>query len=255
MSKYGLDKFYTKKDIVQRILNVIDLSVYDVIIEPQAGNGSFSNEIPNCIQFDIEPENDNIIKQDFLSTNLEFTGKVLIIGNPPFGRNGSKALQFIKKSSMIAHTIAFILPKSFKKESYYNKIPLNFWKIEEFDLDSYSFTYKGEEVDIPCIFQIYEKRDVNRNKYIMRTTDIFKFVSKDRGNVQIRRVGVYQGKATLDISDKSTQSHYFIFVENPEYFVSKVNSISWVHNNTVGPRSISKSELIEAIEKIWKDSK
>jgi hypothetical protein len=34
MSKYGLDKFYTKKDIVQRILSVIDLSVYDVIIEP-----------------------------------------------------------------------------------------------------------------------------------------------------------------------------------------------------------------------------
>ena len=253
MSKYGLDKFYTKKNVVKNILDTLDLSEYDVIIEPQAGNGQFSDEIPNCIQYDIDPENNNIIKQDFLSINLDFDGKVLIIGNPPFGRNGSKALQFIKKSSMIASTIAFILPKSFKKESYYNKIPLNFWKIKEFDLDQYSFTYNGEEVDIPCVFQIYERRNIKRNKYVQRTTDLFKFVPKDKSNVQIRRVGVYQGKASLDILNKSTQSHYFILVENPEQFISKVNTIQWKHNNTVGPRSISKSELIDAIEKLWKE--
>jgi len=34
MSKYGLDKFYTKKNVVKNILDTLDLSEYDVIIEP-----------------------------------------------------------------------------------------------------------------------------------------------------------------------------------------------------------------------------
>jgi len=48
--------------------------------------------------------------------------------------------------------------------------------------------------------------------------------------------------------DKSVQSHYFVIVDEPDVFVEKVNAITWEHNNTVGPRSISKPELVMAIE-------
>ena len=37
--------------------------------------------------------------------------KVLFFGNPPFGRNSSLALKFIKKCCIHGDTIAFILPK------------------------------------------------------------------------------------------------------------------------------------------------
>lgn len=85
MSKYNLDKFYTKDNIVDLCLSHINLSNYNTIIEPSAGNGSFSNKI-DCIAYDIDPNNDNIIKQDFLSLDYsEFKSPILIIGNPPFG--------------------------------------------------------------------------------------------------------------------------------------------------------------------------
>lgn len=247
MSKYGLDKFYTKKEIVKSLLKEVDLNKFKTIIEPSAGNGSFSDEI-NCIAYDIEPENKNIIKQDFLTLNIKKENPILIIGNPPFGRNGSLALAFIKHSALFADTIAFILPKSFKKESFYYKIPLNFWKIKEIDLEDNSFLYENKEANIPCVFQVYEKKEKFRIKPEKIKPSSFQFTTKEKANVSIRRVGVYAGKAFLDLN-KSKQSHYFIYADNPELFVLKINEIAWEHNNTVGPRSISKPELIKKIEK------
>ena len=41
--KQELDKFYTKKDVVEQLLKEIDLKNFDLIIEPSAGNGGFSD--------------------------------------------------------------------------------------------------------------------------------------------------------------------------------------------------------------------
>lgn len=247
MSKYGLDKFYTKPEIVDYILRKINLNDYDVIIEPSAGSGSFSHKIKNCLAYDIKPEGENIIKQNFLELTQKFSGNVLVIGNPPFGRNNSLSLAFIKKASTIANSIAFILPLSYKKQSLYDKIPLNFWKVFEEELPQNSFSYNNTDINIPCVFQIYEKLEKKREKQKKFTPKTFMFVDKEEANVSIRRVGVYAGKAYLD-TNKSKQSHYFIKVKNSNSFVNLVNSLSWEHNNTVGPRSISKQELIFKIE-------
>lgn len=248
MSKYGLDKFYTKSEVVDKILNEINLSSYDLIIEPSAGNGAFSKKIKGCLSYDILPDDESIIQQNFLELDTSsFKGKVLSIGNPPFGKNGSLALSFIRKCSEFSSTIAFILPKSFKKESFYNKIPLNFHLVKSFDLENNSFLFEKKEVDIPCVFQIYEKKTVLREKTKMRIPTNFKFVKKEEANISVRRVGVYAGKAFLD-TNKSKQSHYFIYAENPIDFLDKANSVEWEYNNTVGARSISKNELVEAIE-------
>jgi hypothetical protein len=45
-----------------------------------------------------------------------------IIGNPPFGRQSSTAIKFIKKSCLFCNSLSFILPKSFKKDSLKNKV-------------------------------------------------------------------------------------------------------------------------------------
>ena len=80
----------------------------------------------------------------------------------------------------------------------------------------------------------------------------FKFVKKtDNPDISFRRVGVYAGKIDTNIDDKSEQSHYFIKVEqNSDLFIIKYQNIQWEHNNTVGPRSISKQEFIKEINKI-----
>ena len=80
----------------------------------------------------------------------------------------------------------------------------------------------------------------------------FKFVKKNENpDYSLRRVGVYAGNISKDIEDKSVQSHYFIKVEqNSDLFVIKYQYIQWEHDNTVGPKSISKQEFIREINKL-----
>lgn len=95
----------------------------DLVIEPSAGNGSFIESIKTLVNnykfYDLEPEHSEIHKQDFLEFdytkfNQQFAN-IHIIGNPPFGRQSSLAIKFIKKCCLFSKSISFILPKSFKK--------------------------------------------------------------------------------------------------------------------------------------------
>ena len=56
-----------------------------------------------------------------------------------------------------------------------------------------------------------------------------------------------------EIDDKSPQSHYFIkFTNNKSlnYNLNKLKDIKFDNNNTVGPKSISKQELILEFNKL-----
>jgi 16S rRNA A1518/A1519 N6-dimethyltransferase RsmA/KsgA/DIM1 with predicted DNA glycosylase/AP lyase activity len=116
------DKFYTKKEIVDLCYDNIKINLdidknNDLIIEPSCGNGSFIEIIKNLsnkyIFLDIEPENEEIIKQDYLKYKYinDKYSKIHIIGNPPFGRQSSLTIKFIKKSCEFCDSLSFILPK------------------------------------------------------------------------------------------------------------------------------------------------
>ena len=143
--RIDIDKFYTKDNIVNLCLQHIrdKLSIdfsQDLIIEPSAGTGAFISGIKELCQnyqfYDLYPNHTEIITQDYLTLNYNnlHYNKIHIIGNPPFGRQASTALKFIKRSSKFCDTISFILPKSFKKDSMQNKIPLNFHLLYEEEL-------------------------------------------------------------------------------------------------------------------------
>ena len=249
--KDKFDKFYTKDDIVDLCLSSIDLEKFNTVIEPAAGNGSFSNKIKNCIAIDIEPQGDGIIKQDYLNFNpfyFKIKRPVLVIGNPPFGNQSSLAIKFIRKSSAFADVIAFILPKSFRKRSMQDKLPLNFHLNYEIDLPDNSFYMNGSDYSVPSVFQIWEKSHVFRKKQRHLTPQTFSFVKKNENpDFSFRRVGVNAGTISREIEIKSEQSHYFI--KSDELFFKKCMNLKWDHDNTAGPRSISKQELIRAIER------
>ena len=85
LNRDKLDKFYTKKEIVDLCFNYIKdhikIEVDDLIIEPSAGNGVFINNIVklcnNHLFYDIKPDNKQIIKQDFLKlTNKSILTKL-----------------------------------------------------------------------------------------------------------------------------------------------------------------------------------
>ena len=126
--KSDLDKFYTKTDLVKKIITNIDFSNFDLVVDPCCGDGSFFLNInhENKLGIDISPEIEKVEKIDFLKwdySQIKSTPeKIIVISNPPFGKQGSLAMKFIKRSSEFADTIAFILPLSFSKPSVKNKI-------------------------------------------------------------------------------------------------------------------------------------
>jgi hypothetical protein len=259
-----IDKFYTKKETVDYIIDLykqyIIINKDDLLIEPSAGNGAFIDAIKslkcNYEFYDLEPEHDEIIKQDYLLYNINNsnTQKIHILGNPPFGRQSSLAIKFIKKSCHFCDSISFILPKSFKKDSLKKTFSLNFHLLFEIDLPEKSFLINTKEYDVPCIFQIWIKKTYAREVSKKLEPHNFIFVEKtDNPNISFRRVGVNAGTIDVNSINKSIQSHYFIRFTNTndlEKNIELLNTIVYDSNNTVGPRSIGKQELIKEFNKV-----
>jgi hypothetical protein len=266
LNRNTIDKYYTKQSIVIQCIDIIknniNISKNDIIIEPSAGNGAFykiKELSDNCYFYDIEPDHKDIIKQDFLTLEISKENKKIhIIGNPPFGRQSSLAIKFIKKCCLFASSISFILPKSFKKDSMKKYFLKNYHLITEIDISDISdksnnaFLVNNIEYNVPCIFQIWEYRDEERIDPIKLEPINFKFVEKnDSPSISFRRVGVNAGTISKEIENKSHQSHYFIKFTNTDIdkIIDKLKDIKFNNNNTVGPKSISKQELIKEFNK------
>lgn len=124
-----LDQFYTKKKVALKCWKKIKPVVRKItgnsisnthFIEPSAGDGSFYNLLPdhNRVGIDIDPKCRGVEKFNFLECNYKpplIKRHVVVIGNPPFGKRGKLALEFINKAFTIADTVAFILPVIFRK--------------------------------------------------------------------------------------------------------------------------------------------
>jgi hypothetical protein len=255
------DQFYTNeivaKSCIHNIIHILPHTSKYVWIEPSAGNGAFLHNIPyEKIGIDLEPKATDIIKQDYLTWSPPKYKDIIIFGNPPFGRQSSLAKSFISKSCEFAKVIAFILPKSFTKPSMFGVFDLKFHLIYSMELEKDSFLINGSKYDVPCVFQIWEKKNKNRIVEDKIKPIGFQYVkSTETYNVVFRRVGGLAGKCYKnDGTNYSIQSHYFIkfddhvipFIEN---IIGKINNHIFP-SNTLGPRSLSKSEANIVINEI-----
>lgn len=266
LNRVGNDKFYTKKEIAQKCIDFtkkfISYKNSDIIIEPSAGNGSFIEPIislkTKTIFIDITPEHKDIKKMDYLKDDINSCiensdfGNINVIGNPPFGRQSSLTIKFLKKSCSFANSISFILPKSFKKDSMKKYIDLHFHLEGEMDIPKNSFLVNDIEYDVPCIFQVWIKKDFKREVIEKKIPIGYTFVKRNESpDISFRRVGVNAGIIdTKNVDTKSEQSHYFIRFENRDLIEQSIEifrNAKFDTDNTVGPKSISKQEIINTI--------
>ena len=248
-----MDKFYTCDKVVDDILCKINERIVvtekDLILEPSAGNGAFLNKMKydNIVALDIQPEADNIQATDFFEyevpTNYE---NIHVVGNPPFGRNGSMALKFMKHSMKFAKSVSFVLPRSFMKDSFLMRIPSGFELVHNEILPRDSFLKDGVVYDVPCVFQIWIKNSSYNLVFEKAEPRGYKFVKKnEEHDVAFRRVGGRSGMITSSTEDCNVNCFYFIKFER-NFDIDALRKISWndCRDNTAGPRSISKRELI-----------
>ena len=160
MAKIILDKYYTSKEkakyCIEKTYDIIGRNKITEIIEPSAGDGSFSN-LMNCISYDIEPEHNNIIKQDFLKLNLGYKKGRLFIGNPPFGEKNLLSMKFFKHCIKMGDYISFILPISQYKNNQ-QMFEFDLIHSEDLGIEAYS------DVKVHCCFNIYKRPDNGLNK-------------------------------------------------------------------------------------------
>ena len=257
------DQYYTKSSIAKDCIDCIlakcpEVSQYQWI-EPSAGNGSFLKALPADIPrigIDLDPKMEGVLKGDFLAWEPSSEAKRVFFGNPPFGKQGSLAKQFIQHAAQYADVIAFILPKSFVKPSMSRAFPSKFHCIMEKELPKDSFEVNQVAYDVPCVFQIWQKKDTDRLKIDVVKETGFKYVkSTETYNIAFRRVGGKAGTCYLAGSETfSVQSHYFIKLDDVYVrHISKIIELVNKHvfpSNTVGPRSLSKGEANEVLVSI-----
>ena len=127
----------------------------------------FLNYLPEgTLAYDIEPEDERVNKQDYLSLDLQYKKGRCVIGNPPFGNRNTLSVKFFKKSLKFADYIAFILPISQLNNNQ---------QMYEFDLiyseDLGTKNYSGRQLH--CCLNIF-KRNVNglNKKLVYKSQDI-----------------------------------------------------------------------------------
>src|SRR5690606_10879628 len=144
---------------------------------------------------------------------------------------------------------AFIVPRTFQKQSIWRRLHPNFHLTSEMDIKPKSFTFLNEAYDVPCVFQVWERREKYREMGSHKTSsEDFKFVSVNEAHFAFQRVGARAGKIYSDRGDfswRSPNSHYFIQdCTTSRRVMDILHSIEWgdVKTKTAGNPSIAKSE-------------
>lgn len=178
-NKNNFDQFYTNPLTAKKITSIFTEKLKELgyqkitFIEPSAGTGNFLEAIreisrnnsfvsKKVLAFDIEPKSDKekIIKVNFLKVPLtkclekEKRDSYVVLGNPPFGKRGDLAVDFINKAAQRIETIGFILPLTFRRYSVQSQLNKDLQLIYDISLETNSFLYQDKVYSLNTCFQI-----------------------------------------------------------------------------------------------------
>lgn len=253
--KINLDKYYTPVatakyciDVAYRVIGENNISE---VIEPSAGSGAFSLQIPTtCWSYDIEPEHESIIQQDFLKLDVDYLFGRLIIGNPPFGSRMSLAQKFFKKSIELGDYVAFILPISQLGNTN---------SLFEFDLihseDLGKIKYSG--VKLHCCFNVYRRPESGLNtrpKNKLENVEIVRIDSKRYADFDFDlRMGAWGSSAGRILKEgESYTAEYKLKItdEFRDEVIRVLSNIDWSDElNWIATSKIQQFHIINVLKK------
>lgn len=251
----ALDQFFTRREVAAECIAAVrGYLAADVRrwlwIEPSAGSGAFFDAMPGPkIGLDLFSQRADIAMADFLTWHPDQTsGPIAVVGNPPFGKNSSLARKFLNHAAGFADLVAFILPRTFQKPSFINRINRSMHLVREISLSDDSFLFENQPYAVPTVFQIWEKRtELRAVTYNQMQHPHFAFVAASGADFAFQRVGARAGLVSKEGLQKSAQSHYFLkpCIESDQLF-DRLRSIDWdpIKRRTAGNPSIGKGELI-----------
>ena len=276
--KDNLDKFYTIPAVSLSCLDVVaehyDWSSWDMVVEPSAGNGSFYTQIPtsNKIGIDISPEHESVVQHDFLTYQPPTppSAKILVVGNPPFGKVSSLAIKFFNHAAEWAHTIAFIIPKTFRRVSVQNKLNLSFHLVRDEDIQARPCAFEPP-MSVKCCFQIWTRHDTPRAIVTLPTTHsdwtFMKFGPKDDRNqptpptgadFAIRAYGGRCGDIVVDGLDtlRPKSWHWVKSNIDKEMLIQRFNTLDYsISKDTARQNSLGRAELVRLYQSSYSSTR
>jgi hypothetical protein len=199
------EAFYTDRHIAQmcvsRVNALVSLETFDVIVEPSAGDGAFLCALPTAgtIGLDIAPAGPGIHQQDFLAWQPPNTAnRILVIGNPPFGQRASLAMKFIRHAAQFADTIAFMLPRSFNKETFHSQIPSRFHLVDSVDIDG-PFLRDSMPMHVKTVFQVWQQANTPRQ-----------ILNRPRTHPDFRMTHAHLSRVSPERLDELRTTHDFV---------------------------------------------
>ena len=256
MTKIELDKYYTPKDLAEYCVNktkeIIGEENISEWVEPSAGCGNFLDFLgDNCLAYDIVPEDDRIIQQDYLQLQLEYKKGRCIIGNPPFGNRNNLIKKFYNKSIKIGDYVAFILPiKMFNNTTSLYKFDLVY--SEDLNLREYS------GVKLHCCFNIYKRPENGLNKKLNTKLKDIEIIScdprqkinyEDISNYDVRICGWGAKAGQVLTEDKKYCDEYKIIIHNKKLKNSILNILlEGIPVNNISTPRINKYHIIKHIK-------
>lgn len=267
-AKDELDKFYTRPGVAAHCLNRLDelvgLETFARIIEPSAGAGAFSDLLfarrgaRTVRAFDLAPENRRVKEQDWFAYSTKARGKTLVVGNPPFGRQSNLAVRFINHAFDVvgADTVAFVLPRGFRKQSTQARLYPHAALMLDLNLDYNAFTLHGQNYGLSSVFQVWQRTAVARPALTgSLRSDHATFTRKQMAHHMIvRRVGGRAGTAFMPEDSASEQSNYFLRLDSPKPPLARdvvrlINGLDFTEaRNGTGPNSLSKREFVRRFD-------
>ncbi len=260
-----MDKFYTKPIYAHHCMDVVKSKIDTMemhFFEPCVGTGSFYSLMPleRRSGYDIHPRVPNVQARNFLiQRSLLNNGlPVCVVSNPPFGRLSSVAVKFFNKCASFPDVlyICFIVPLTFRKAATQNKLHQYFHLVHDEISPRKCFLIDGIEHHVPTCFQIWERREFSRPKNIIKNdSEYFEFCTKEVADIQIKRVGTKAGEiAELGHEHKDAAMYYIKSphkgqIKNVMESEHYINDIIGLRNSTAGVYCVSKSELVQTIEK------
>jgi len=172
-----LDQFYTHPKIaelfVKKVDELYDYSSFDYVIEPSMGEGHIYELLPseNRVGLDIEKNHDDCLEGDFLKWSPDKSGiennplfpdedeRMLFIGNPPFGRASSLAIEFFHHAANFADVVCFIIPRVWLKQTTHARLPSDFGLYWQAILPDKGFIFRGKPHEVKCVAQCWSRFD------------------------------------------------------------------------------------------------
>tara|TARA_R100000655_G_scaffold913_1_gene3678 strand:+ start:262 stop:930 length:669 start_codon:yes stop_codon:yes gene_type:complete len=216
------DKYYTDPEVVNECITAwkqsVNVKENHIVIETSAGEGAFLDQLApyNVKAYDIKPEAEGIIQQDFLKLNLEneFGNKKLhFVSNVPFGKSSSLANKFIKHCTEhpTTRSVSFILPASHSRPYLMNKVDKYFHLQHQHYCQD--FVEYGSKKKINCCFQVWVRRSYPRELIDRHpTTSLLTFTTKENATHKVGNKAMTGRVFKIGTDTKQKNYHQQVFI-------------------------------------------